>query len=88
MSQPDWYSLASMELTTLDEMLRREPFQPLRLLLSNGQRVDILDPSLVVPMKREIFVANRGRDGFRSHSMLHIVGAESINGSNGQRSNG
>ena len=76
-----------MELATLDKLLRREPFQPFRLKFSNGEEVDIRNPALVVPMRREIFIADAGRDGFHLYSMLHVVGAETIarNGSRRRR---
>lgn len=74
-----------MELSSLDELLRREPFQPFRLKFSNGEHVDIRNPALVVPMKREIFVADANRDRFHLFSMLHIVGAETLSGNGSRR---
>jgi hypothetical protein len=67
-----------MEPSTLTEMLKREPFQPFRIKLSNQEAVDILNPDLVVVMKREIFVADPSGDRFRLYYLMHIVGIESL----------
>jgi hypothetical protein len=69
-----------MELSSLDELLRREPFQPFRLKFTNGDRLDIRQPHLVVATKRDLFIADADRDGFHLYSMLHLVGAESLHG--------
>jgi hypothetical protein len=66
-----------MEAASLQERLDREPFVPFRLQLSNGQTVDIVDPSLVVIMRREVFVADPSRDHWHLYALRHIVGVDS-----------
>jgi len=66
-----------MESNTLQEMLRREPFAPFQLKLSGGKTIDIVDPELVVVMRREIFVAETSRDRWHIYSLRHIVGVDS-----------
>lgn len=67
-----------MSPETLNELLARQPFQPFRIKLSNQETVDIRNPSLVVVMKREIFVADPSRDHFHLYALMHVVGVESL----------
>lgn len=73
-----------MDFGTVNDLLRREPFQPFRLKLSNGGHVDVRNPALVVPMKRDVFIADAKRDRFHLYSLLHVVGVESMS-RNGSR---
>ncbi len=67
-----------MEANTLNELLRRQPFQPFRLKLSNSEAVDIRNPALVVLMKRDIFIADPSGDRFHIYSLMHVVRVESL----------
>jgi hypothetical protein len=58
--------------------LNREPFLPLRVHLSHGRTIDILNPGLVVLMTRDIFIADASRDRFHIFALIHIVGVESL----------
>jgi hypothetical protein len=67
-----------MNPDTIRELLAREPFQPFRIKLSNQESVDVRDPSLVVVMRRELFIAEPSRDRFHIFSLMHVVGLESL----------
>ncbi len=67
-----------MEPSTLNELLKRHPFQPFRLKLSNQETVDIRNPDLVVVMRRDIFVADPSGDRFRLVALMHIAEIESL----------
>jgi hypothetical protein len=67
-----------MNPDTISELLTREPFQPFRIKLSNQESVDVRDPSLVVVMRRELFIAEPSRDRFHIYSLMHVVGLESL----------
>lgn len=58
---------------TIRGLLRRVPFQPFRLKLTNQEEVDIRHPELVVVMKRDIFVAEASGDRFHLYALMHIV---------------
>lgn len=67
-----------MDAEALEDRLRRQPFIPIRIKLSNQEVVDIRNPSLVVVMKRDIFIADQSKDRFHIYSLMHIVGIESL----------
>ena len=67
-----------MEPATLQELLDRKPFALFRLKLSNQNTVEVTNPSLVVVMRREVFVADPSRDRFHIYSLLHVVGVELV----------
>ncbi len=67
-----------MDPEKINELLMRQPFRPFRIKFANQETVDILDPALVVVMKREIFIADASRDRFRIYWLMHVVGVESL----------
>lgn len=67
-----------MNPETINELLTRQPFQPFRIKFSNQELVDVINPVLVVVMKRDIFIADPSRDRFHIYSLLHVVGVESL----------
>ena len=70
--------LGIMEAPAIMELLERDPFRPFRIKLSNQETVDVRNPSLVVVLKREIFIADPSRDGFHIYSLMHVVGIEPL----------
>ena len=66
-----------MDAETINELLKRQPFSPFKVKLSNQETVDILNPDLVVVMKRDIFIADPSRDHFHIYSLMHVVSIES-----------
>ena len=61
----------------LRELIEREPFEPIRLRLSNGDVYDIVDPNAVVVMKSRVFIALPD-DRFRLIALIHLVSVESL----------
>jgi hypothetical protein len=39
------------------ELLDREPFEPFRIRMSDGNHYDVMNPDLVVPMETKLFLA-------------------------------
>ncbi|MCC7293479.1 MAG: hypothetical protein IT449_15585 [Phycisphaerales bacterium] len=60
------------------ELKDREPFRPFRLRLSSGDKYEIRDPSLVVPMKSEVFVASPKLDSWTVIPYLHVAAVEAL----------
>jgi len=60
------------------ELRDREPFRPFRLRLSSGDSYDVRDPSLVVPMKSEIFIAFPKLDRWTVVPYLHVAAVEAL----------
>ena len=65
-----------MSPDVISELLSRQPFQPFRLKFSNQESVDAENPSLVVVLKRDLFVADPSRDRFHIYALIHIVGID------------
>ncbi len=67
-----------MNPETINELLARRPFRPFRIKFSNQEQVDVLNPALVVVMRRDIFIAEPSRDHFHIYALMHVVGVESL----------
>lgn len=68
----------------LRRLLEREPFVPIQVLMNGGRTFKINNPSLVVPMKSEFFVAFPDGENWAHMPYLHVAGVESA-GRNGGR---
>lgn len=69
----------------LREKLKKQPFQPIRLFLSDGAFYDIRHPDLMLVGRTEIVVGLTGGNGdlperFASIDPIHVVRVEPING--------
>ena len=64
--------------------LRRQPFQPLRIIVSEGQRFDVYHPDLVFVGRRDIQVGFPGPDNPTIYdrvirlALVHIVALEDL----------
>lgn len=73
-----------MDPRTLDEELSREPFVPLRLTLSTGEKVEITDPGAAFIQNLTLFLyrvrrrGSRVADDSRSIALRHIVQIERL----------
>jgi hypothetical protein len=70
---------------TIQEHLRRQPFQPFRVFLSDGSAHDVRHPEMVLVMRREVIIAVPQQDQeLPEHAVycdpLHITRIEPING--------
>lgn len=67
------------------DLLRKEPFQPFRIHLSNGQSYDIRHPEFAALTRRTVFVGvSSGKDDVPDRmiecDLLHVVALEPIDG--------
>ena len=66
------------------ELLRRRPFEPFRVVTTDGTGYEIFHPELVVPMARSVFIAIGGRasngapESFVIVSYIHVQRLDSI----------
>ena len=65
-------------LKQLNELLKNDPFVPFQIVMTNGHRYDVNDPSLVVVMESQVFVAEPRGDGFKFLRFNQIASLESI----------
>ena len=68
------------------DALRKEPFQPFRIYLSNGHSYDVRDPEFATLTRGSIFVGlPSGKDEVADRviecDLLHVVALEPIDGS-------
>ncbi len=62
---------------TIQELLDKEPFEPFRIQMNNGQQYDVLNPALAVPMESTLFLAMPKRDRFKLLSYQNVSSVES-----------
>jgi hypothetical protein len=65
--------------------LRRRPFQPIRLYISNGPKYEVRHPELMLVTRSEVVIAlDPGNDKIPEHKVfydpVHIKQIESVNG--------
>jgi hypothetical protein len=58
---------------TLDELLHRQPFQPFRVRLSNGESFTIRHPEFAILLKTQIIIGFPKSDRFITCALLHIA---------------
>jgi hypothetical protein len=68
-----------VELESINRLLRKQPFQPFRITLSNGKSYDIFHPELALVGRRDVIVGTPASgyadpvfDTFDIVSLLHI----------------
>lgn len=60
----------------LVELLEKEPFEPFRIRMSDGNAYDVTNPNLVVPMETKLFLA-LGKDRWKFLSYQNMTSVES-----------
>jgi hypothetical protein len=60
------------------EFVRRQPFEPFRITMSNGERHDIHLPECVIVMKSKVIVGYPEEDRTVHCSLIHINAIESL----------
>lgn len=79
---------------SLQGHLRRQPFEPFRVFLSDGSSNEVRHPEMMLVMRREVVIAlPRAGEQFARHAVycdpLHITRVEPIDGNtDGGKSNG
>lgn len=79
-----------MTAEKLREHLRRQPFHPFRVFLSDGSKHDVRHPEMAFLTRREIIIAvSQDVGGFPERTvicdLLHVTRIEPIDGKNGSR---
>ena len=72
-----------MTADAIREALDREPFEPFRILVTNGQVYEVRNPHLIALMKSKVFIALPDSEKWAFVSYLHIAAIESLNGHEG-----
>ncbi len=77
-----------MNTATFQSLLRRRPFQPLEIRMSNGDVHVVRHPEMAMAMKSNIFFGSSESDDFEFLSLLHVVEVKAIpiasGGANGE----
>jgi hypothetical protein len=61
---------------TIQELLEKEPFEPFRIRMNDGQQYEVVNPALAVPMETTLFLAMPKRDRFKLLSYQNITSIE------------
>ena len=85
LGEPRWKRYNSdMRAEDLSNLIRKAPFQPIRLHLSNGRTVDIRHPEMAIVSRSLVASGEPGEGDIADHivhfNLLHIVEIEPING--------
>jgi len=67
-----------MNTETLQGLLRRQPFQPLEIRMSNGDLHQIRHPEMAMLLRSNIFLGSPDSDDFQFLSILHVVEVKAI----------
>ena len=73
-----------MDPQDLFNALRRRPFHPLRLHITDGSHFDLLHPDMALPGRRAVVIGlpgdpSRPYDRFVTVALLHITRIEDLN---------
>jgi hypothetical protein len=76
-----------MQATELIDLIKRRPFEPFRLHISNGESVDVRHPDMAIvtkslmalPVHRDSATAGPA-DSLAMYNLIHIVKVEMLNG--------
>lgn len=80
-----------MQAEEIQSLLRRQPFEPIRLHLTDGKSFDIRHPDMVILTNRSIEIGVPIRAGSKIAqqvhycSLLHVVRTEVLNGKSRRR---
>jgi hypothetical protein len=67
-------------LDKITERLDRDPFRPFQIVLTNGDRYDVVNPHLVALMQSEVFYAYPRSNKFAFLRLNQIAAVETLNG--------
>ncbi len=81
--------MGTMTVQTFRDRLRRQPFQPFRLIMSSGQSYEVRHPEMALLTRTDILVGiNETRQGvpsgFKICSLLHVTTVEPVESSTEQ----
>ena len=76
-----------MNSETFQNLLRRQPFQPLEVRMSNGDSHQIRHPEMALLLRSNIILGSLESDDFQFLSLLHVAEVKAMpttsNGTNG-----
>ena len=79
-----------MNTETFQGLLRRQPFQPLEVCMSNGESHQIRHSEMALLLRSNIILGNPESDDFQFLSLLHVAEVKALpltsQGSNGETS--
>jgi hypothetical protein len=67
-----------MNAETIRQLLRRQPYQPLEVRMSNGDRHEIRHPEMALLLRSNLVLGSPESDDFRFCSLLHIAAVNAI----------
>ena len=67
-----------MNAETIREWLRRQPFEPFELRLSNGERYEVRHPELLAIGKNRIAIVDPNTDRFVHVALVHVNSIEAL----------
>jgi hypothetical protein len=67
-----------MNTETMLELLRRQPFQPFEIRMSNGDAYQIRHPEMALLLRSNVIVGDRDTDRFVFCSLLHVADVVSL----------
>jgi hypothetical protein len=67
-----------MNSESVRELLRRAPFVPFRVVLSNGNKFEVVHPEFVVLTKNGMVITYPDSDRISICSLLQIAGIETV----------
>ena len=72
-----------MTVQTFRDILKRRPFQPVRLVVSSGESYEIRHPEMALLTRSDILIGTGARDDgipaeFRIVSLLHVTAIEPL----------
>ena len=71
----------AMNADTIREHLRREPFEPFVIRMSNGEVHEIRHPECALVMKTKVIVGYPDEDRSVTCSLIHVNSAEALQAS-------
>lgn len=67
-----------MNTETMLSLLRRQPFQPFEVRMSNGDAYQIRHPEMALLLKSNLILGSRESDDFNFCSLLHVADVMAI----------
>ncbi len=65
-----------MNADTIREMLKRQPFEPFEVVMSNGQRYQVRHPEFAMLVRQTLVIGYPDSDRISICSLLHVASIE------------
>lgn len=72
-----------MNTETMQGLLRRQPFQPFEVRMSNGDAYQIRHPEMALLLKSNLILGSPSSDDFIFCSLLHVADVKAIQSASG-----